>query len=102
MLKQLYNKISLKNIFNKNLIIRSPCSALASQQHTVTDETIDGSYEIEILHKNIHLLQSPAENIICPVCFGNGYISCPNCKVGCRDCNSIGYIDCPLCNKSKL
>ena len=100
MLKNLYNKLSLKNVFKNNLIIKSSCSALATQ-HIANDETIENYYKIEILHQNIKLLQSPVENIICPICFGNGYISCPNCKTGCRDCHNTGYIDCPLCNRSK-
>tara|TARA_B100000902_G_C27288317_1_gene905668 strand:- start:172 stop:513 length:342 start_codon:yes stop_codon:yes gene_type:complete len=111
MLKHLYNNIK-NSTFKKNipkwsrintpnLNIKVSCSALATQQHVANDETRNIFYEIEILHKNIELLQArPSEDIICPVCYGKGYISCPSCKNGCHDCHESGEINCPLCNRS--
>mgnify|MGYP001164985712 CR=1 FL=1 len=98
MLKRLYNKNITRYIFNN---LKKSYSALATKQ-PLYNETIDKFYEIELLHKNIQLLQPlPAEDTICPLCHGHGYIPCPSCRNGCRECNNMGEIDCPLCNRIK-
>ena len=100
MWKQLYKRIYTKNIF-KNIHIRRSHSALAIKEAIDYDEYTN-NYEIEILHKNIDQLHlASSANILCPICFGNGYIPCPSCKVGCRDCHNTSQINCPLCNRTK-
>ena len=102
MWKQTYIKF-LRNrlinpVFKKN--IHAAC--VAQSPEIDHEDMVEKFYTIELDNdsiKNLLNIQNGAPEIICPICFGNGWISCPACKSGCRQCNNLGHIDCPLCHK---
>tara|TARA_B100000902_G_C26562036_1_gene552351 strand:- start:159 stop:470 length:312 start_codon:yes stop_codon:yes gene_type:complete len=103
MWKQSYIKYFRNGLLNPILKRNKYISSLAVPQEIETEieKDYDKFYTIEIDMQNIKKLQTILPEVACPICFGNGWITCPACKSGCRECNKTGHIDCPLCQKRK-
>lgn len=101
MWKQSYINFFRNRLINPNFKKYMHIASLAVPQEVEKDYD-NNFYIIEIDIQNIKKLQTITPEIVCPICFGNGWIACPACKSGCRECNKTGHIDCPLCQRYKL